>query len=76
MVEYSTPQRARQNFAVNVGDIGSEHQRGFFLASHALQNLGLANCELNGVGCGFDKYSNGVIEILDTLQKRASLKNP
>ena len=65
--EYSTPQTAWQFAPVNIGDIGSQDQRGFLFTRDALQNLGLPDGQLNGVGRGFDEYSNRVFEVFDAL---------
>ena len=72
----SRPERqsGRQGFSVGVGDVRSQDERRFLFARDELQQAGLPDRQLNGIGAGVEHGSNGAIHVFDPCENGIFVK--
>lgn len=62
--------------AIDVGDVRSKNQRGLEAARNGLEEVGLADGELDGIGCGLDYRLHGRVEVLDAREEPKLVEEP
>jgi uncharacterized protein (TIGR00645 family) len=69
VLDHSAKERARQFFAVDVGDIRAEYKRGFWTDGKGLQVMRLTDRELNRIGGRMHECLYCFTEVFDALQE-------
>ena len=74
VADHSAEQRARQILAIDVGDIRAEDERRLVFAGNRLQQLCLADGELDGIRRRLDQRAHALVEVFDPGEETAFIE--
>ena len=70
-LDHAAEERARELRAIDVGDVGAEHERGLLAARDGLEIVRLPDGELDGIGRGGHDRPHRLLHVLDALEEAA-----